>query len=175
MKKLPVIVLSILLLIRVSGAGLCQEKASGHTNVGREPILETARGSCRTIAGILSVYPVLEVRTSEGPVRGLPDGKERHGCRVHASGPTSGLADEVPPDQPIRFLLGEDGWEEDLRYAADGPGTTSFALRKNGILCLFNGGAHSWIENGKVETSETFEFEAGCVAEPEQVGGAPDR
>lgn len=175
MKKLPVMVLTILLLNRVSVAGLCEKKPSGHRNGGKEPVPELARGSCRTIAGILSIYPVLEVRTSEGPVRGLLDGKKRYGCRVHASGPTSGLTGEVPPDQPIRFLLGEDGWEEDPLYAADGPGTTSFALRRNGILCLFSGGAHSWIENGKIETSESFAFEAGCVAEPERGEAAPDR
>ncbi|HBO68923.1 MAG TPA: hypothetical protein DD658_01760 [Deltaproteobacteria bacterium] len=62
------------------------------------------------------------------------------------------MTGEVPPDEPIRFLLGESGWEVDSRYSADGPGTTSFALRKNGILCLFTGGAHSWTEDGNVCT-----------------------
>lgn len=175
MEKLPVMVLSIVLLTRVSGGGLCQENASGPSYGAPEPVPEMAKGSCRTIAGILSIYPVLEVRASEEPIRGGLDGKVRYGCRVHASGPARGLAGEVPPDQPIRFLLGEDGWEEDLRHAADGPGTTSFALRKEGILCLFSGGAHSWIEDGKVESSETFEFEAGCAAEAEPGEAAPNR
>ena len=54
------------------------------------------------------------------------------------------MAGEVPPEEPIRFLLGESGWEVDPLYEADGPGTTSFALRKNGILCLLAGGAPSY-------------------------------
>lgn len=157
--------LALPVLIGLSGAALCQEKTGDHANGKKHPIPETARDSCRTIAAILAVYPTLEVRLSEGAVRDPQDGAERFGCRVHASGPTSGMTGEVQPEESIRFLLGESGWEEDPRYAADGPGTTSFALRKRGVLCFFSGGAHSWIEDGKTWTSESHDFEAGCAAE----------
>jgi hypothetical protein len=146
----PALVLALPFLIGLSGAGLCQ-------------VPDTAEGSCRVIAAILVVYPALSVRLSEGPVRNPLDGSVRTGCRVHASGPASGMAGEVPPEEPIRFLLGESGWKEDARYSADGPGTTSFALRRHGILCRFSGGAHSRIEDGKILSSETYEFEAECA------------
>ncbi|MFZ2224917.1 MAG: hypothetical protein WAV26_09570 [Candidatus Deferrimicrobium sp.] len=53
---------------------------------------------------------------------------------------------------------------EEIRYAADGPGTTSFAFRKDGMLRRVSGGAHSWIEGGKHFTSERYELEADCVS-----------
>jgi len=139
----------------------------GLTGAGTPTIPDLAKGSCRTIAAILVVYPALQVRLSEGAVPDPRAGIERYGCRVHAAGPVAGMAGEVPPGEPIRFLLGESGWEEDPDYTADGPGTASFALRKDGVLCLFSGGIPSWIEDGKNRTSGTFEFEAGCTAGPE--------
>ena len=175
MKRLSVLAPAILLLIQVSGTGLCQEKDGGDLNVKKHPIPEKVRASCDAVAAILVVYPALEVRTSEGEVRDLQDGSERPGCRVLAVGPTSEIAGEVNPSEALRSLLPQAGWEEDLRYAADGPGTTSFALRKNGILCLFSGGAHSWVEDGTILSAKTYEFQAGCASEPEKEGTAPGR
>lgn len=174
-RKRIVLPVALSVLIFLPGAGPCSEEGTGRADRVDPPIPDAARGACRTIAAILSVYPVLEVNTSEGAVRDLRDAPDRPGCRVLASGPASGLSGEVPPAESIRFLLGESGWEEDIHCSADGPGTTAFALRKNGVLCLFGGGAHSWIEDGKILTAERFEFEAGCVAAPERDGTEPGR
>jgi len=160
MKRLPVLAPAILLLIQVSGTGLCQEKV---------------RASCDAVAAILVVYPALEVRTSTGKIRDLRDGSDRPGCRVQAFGPTLGFPGEVRPDASIRRIMSQDGWEEDLCYAADGPGTTSFALRKRGILCLFHGGAPSGVEDGKIVSAERYQFEAGCSSEPQGEETAPGR
>lgn len=175
MNKRIVLSVAVSALILLPGAGLCQEEGTGRADRKNPPIPDTARGACRTIAGILSVYPVLEIETSDGGIRDDREGTDRFGCRVVASGPASGLAGEVPPAEPIRFFLGESGWEEDILYSADGPGTTSFALRMSGVLCLFGGGAHSWIEDGKILTAERFEFEAGCAADPGRAETAPGR
>jgi hypothetical protein len=175
MKRLPVLATAILLLIQVSGVGLSQEKACGDSSGKKDEIPEEVRASCGAIATFLVVYPALEVRTSEGQVRDLQDGSERPGCRVLAVGPTSDIVGEVKPSEALRSLLPQAGWEEDLRYAADGPGTTSFALRKNGVLCLFSGGAHSWVEDGTIHSAETYEFEAGCVPEPPGEESVPGR
>ncbi len=171
MKQRIVLSTVVPVLILFSGTGLGQEKGSRRADRENPPIPEAARSVCRTIAGILSVYPALEVETSVGAVPGK--GTVRHGCRILASGPASGLAGEVPPDEPIRFLLGESGWEEDFRYSAGSPGTTSFALRMSGMLCLFHGGARPGIEDGKTRAAERYEFEAGCAEEP--AGTVPGR
>jgi hypothetical protein len=138
-----------------------------------QPIPDEVMGTCRTIAAVLSVYPPLEVRKSEEPVRDVQRISERPGCRVLASGPTSGMFGEIDPAEAVRGRFQGDGWMEDIRYAADGPGTTSFAFRKNRILCTVSGGAHSWIEDGKTFTSERYGIEAACVSEHDAT--APDR
>lgn len=94
-------------------------------------------------------------------------------CGEKTSGPAWGIAGEVAPEEAIRNLLRQAGWEEDLLHAADGPGTTSFALRKDGILCVVSGGAPSGIEDGKIFMAEKYELEARCVAESAREGTAP--
>lgn len=175
MGKHRFLLLAVPFLIFVSGAALSRTMAAGPAGAQSRPVPEQVTGPCRTIAGILGAYPVLEVRRTVEAVRDFRDGSELPGCRVLASGPTTGMAGEVGPDEALRVLLPQAGWKEDSRYAADGPGTTSFAYRKNGVLCMFRGGAHSRIEHGKVLISEAYEFEAGCVEEPDREGAAPGR
>jgi len=107
------------------------------------------------------------VGISEGPVQGVRGGLERVGCRVRAAGPAWGLVGEVPPDRALRDLMGQLGWKEDLRYAADGKGTTSFALRKERVLCLVGGGAPSGIDDGKAVRAGIYELDAVCAAGPD--------
>ncbi len=145
---------ALLLLVGLSAAGI-------------PPVPEPAGGSCRTIAAILSVYPTLTVRISVGTIRDPRNGTDRSGCRVDAAGPAAGMVGEVPPEEPIRFLLWESGWEEDPRYASRSPGTVAFALRKNGVLCLFSGDVPPGAGNGGNGTARWFEFHAGCAATPE--------
>ena len=113
------------------------------------------------------MYPTFVVGTSEGPVQGVRGGPESAGCRVRAAGPAWGLVGEVPPDLALRDLMGQLGWKEDLRHAADGQGTTSFALRKERVLCLVGGGAPSGIDDGKAARAGTYELDAGCAADPD--------
>jgi hypothetical protein len=54
---------------------------------------------------------------------------------------------------------------EDPSYSADGPGTTSFALRKGAILCLVSAGAPSGFEDGEFFTDEIYELDARCAAD----------
>ena len=149
----------------LSGADLCEGKDAGSPNGMNRPIPDKVMGTCETIAAILAGYPTLEVRKSVAKVRDLQDISEHSGCRIVAFGPTLGVAGEIDPAEAIRTRLQGDGWMEDIRCSADGPGTTSFAFRKKKILCRVSGGAHSWIEDGKTFSSERYELEAGCVSE----------
>ena len=175
MRQRRPMVLAVPLILFLSGAGFSQERAAGHPGGEATAAPERAAGSCSTIAAILSVYPTLEVRTSEGAIRDDRDGPERPGCRVHASGPASGLVGETPPEESIRFLLGESGWEEDSRYAVAGPGTASLALRRNGIFCIFRGETRSFVENGKILEVGRYEGTAVCFAEPKGEQTGPGR
>lgn len=162
----------ISLMFFLPGAGICGRNDAGNPNGMSQTIPDKVLGTCQTIAAILSVYPTLEVRKSEEPIRDLQANPERPGCRIIAFGPTWGIAGEIDPAEAVRGHLEGTGWMEEIRYAADGPGTTSFAFRKNRMLCRVSGGAHTWIEDGKPFTSERYELEAGCVSDPD--GMAPD-
>ena len=163
--RLPrLLLLVIALMFFLPGAGLCGEKDAGNPNGRGRPIPDKVLGTCRTIAAILSVYPTFEVGKSEETIRDLQGIPERPGCRIIAFGPTWGIAGEIDPAEAVKGHFQGTGWMEEILYAADGPGTTSFAFRKDGMLCRVSGGAHSWIEGGKHFTSERYELEAGCVS-----------
>jgi hypothetical protein len=167
-KKRVVLALAVTFLIGIPWAGLCGETTSGPSSVEDPAVSDNAGGPCRTLAAILRVYPALEVRTSGGSVRDAGNESEPPGCRVHASGPTSAIAGEVAPDEAVRQLLEQGGWKEDPNYSADGAGTTSFALRKGGVLCLVSAGAPSGFEDGKFFTDDIYELDARCGAESER-------
>jgi hypothetical protein len=145
--------------------GLCGEKSSGPLSAEAPALSDKAGGPCRTLAAILRVYPAMDVRTSGGSVLDAGNETESPGCRVHASGSTSAITGEVAPGVAVRQLLEQGGWEEDASYSADGPGTTSFALRKGAILCLVSAGAPSGFEDGEFFTDEIYELDARCAAD----------
>jgi len=96
--RLPRLLLLVIpLMFCLPGAGLCGKEDAGNPTGRGRPIPEMVLGTCRTIAAILSVYPALEVRKSEETIRDLQGIPERPGCRVIASGPTSGIAGEIDP------------------------------------------------------------------------------
>lgn len=171
MRLQRLLLLVVPFLFCLYGAGLGEGKDASHPEGKSQPTPEKATGTCKTIAAILAVYPALAVRKSEGAVQQFQNISERPGCRILAFGPTSGISGEVEPAEAVRGLFQGDGWTEETRYSADGPGTASFAFRKNGILCMVSGGAHSRMEDGKAFTSERYELEAGCVSDPD--GTAP--
>jgi hypothetical protein len=84
------------------------------------------------------------------------------GCRVHAAAPTSTIVERIDPSTVIRAELSAKGWAEDLQFAADGPGTSAFAFRNNGLLCKFSMGAPSYLENGEIISAELYEIDASC-------------
>jgi hypothetical protein len=164
-KRRIVFALAVPLLIGLPWAGLCGQKSSSSSS-GEDPAaLNKAGGSCRTIAAVLREYPALDVRMSEGTVPGAGNEPESPGCGVHASGPTASITGEVSPDEAVKRLLEQRGWEEDPDDSADGAGTTSFALRKGGILCLVDAGAPSGFEDGEFFVDEFYELDARCVEE----------
>lgn len=166
MRLLRLLLPVIPLLFFLPGTGLCEGKDAVRPEGKSRPIPDKVSGTCRTIAAILAVYPSLEVRKSEGPVLDLQGGTVRPGCRILASGPASGISGETDPAEAVRDMFQGSGWKEETRDSADGPGTTSFAFRNYGMSCRVKGGAHSWMEDGKLFSSEKYELEAGCVPDP---------
>ena len=86
-------------------------------------------------------------------------------CRVHASAPTTTVAEGAAPSEVIRTHLKRNGWREDLRSAADGPGTSGFTFRRGDIACRFNLGAPAYLEEGRIISAELYDIDAVCPPE----------
>ena len=69
------------------------------------------------------------------------DGKEYSVFRLHGEGSLRKVSD---PFEAMRKLFPvANGWKEDLQYAADGHGSSSFAFRKETYFCI----ASVWIDS----------------------------
>jgi hypothetical protein len=59
------------------------------------------------------------------------------GCETLMEGSLDVLGEFAAPTDYFRERLLQEGWEDELRYAADGPTSTAFALWKDPTRCLF--------------------------------------
>ena len=81
------------------------------------------------------------VKTSLTSRRDHVDKKEYSVFRLHGEGSLKKVSD---PFETIRQLFpAANGWKEDLQYAADGHGSSSFAFRKETYFCI----ASVWIDS----------------------------
>ena len=119
--------------------------------------------SCRMISTLFREQLHLNPHISGTLVQDPETETEAPGCRVSATCPAPSLKTGALPDEILRRRLPHLGWESLLEYDADGPGTTSFVLRKGRVLCHFQAGAPAWIENGKIHSSSTYSIEVDCM------------
>lgn len=69
----------------------------------------------------------------------------------------------------MRNRLAASGWAEDLRYAADGPGTSTYSFRSDRGVCVFHVGAPSYLsDDGDIVVAERYEVSAGCFTTLEE-------
>jgi hypothetical protein len=88
------------------------------------------------------------VETSFTNRRDHVDRKEYSVFRLHGEGSLKKVSD---PFETMRKLFpAANGWKEDLQYAADGHGSSSFAFRKETYFCI----ASVWIDSS-CEDDET--------------------
>lgn len=156
----------------------CQAATGDPPGPSRTPARSVApglRSACERIAATVREIG-LQADLTEGQVGHALSERAQVGCRVVADAPTSTIVGHVEPDTTIRSRLSQDGWKEDLAYAADGPGTAAFAFRKEGTLCVFSLGAPSYLEDGEFITSDRYELDARCVVETSTAPtGSPGR
>lgn len=69
------------------------------------------------------------------------DGKEYSVFRLHGEGSLKKVSD--PFEATRKLFPAANGWKEDLQYAADGHGSSSFAFRKETYFCI----ASVWIDS----------------------------
>jgi len=121
---------------------------------------------CAAIARAIEESHGLKLEVREGVFEFWHD--ERRACRLAFSKPTAELGEGAGPDEALRGKLAAQGWRDDLRHSADGPGTTAFGLRKGDVLCIISAGVDAGIDDdGEFQVSDTYDFEATCAVTDE--------
>jgi len=87
MGKRHLLSLAVTFLFCFPGFGLCGGADADRRTEQIHRLGSTQGEPAATIAAILTVYPPLEVRRSDGPVRDSRTFAEHPGCRVLVSGP----------------------------------------------------------------------------------------
>jgi hypothetical protein len=124
---------------------------------------------CDAIGATVREVTGWDAELFDGTVFDEPSRRWRPACRVVASGPTASVDEARDPGNYIRNRLAASGWEEDLRYAADGPGTSAYAFRSGRSVCVFSVGAPSYLsDDGKIVVAERYEVSAGCFPTTEE-------
>lgn len=126
---------------------------------------DLARQACTEIARRTGEFSGLTVKQFEGPVRGHKTGQDYPGCRVASDGGEIDYHDDKWPHDILLMHMLEDHWQEDISRAADGSGSTAFALRKDSALCVFSA---TWIIREPFDPAAAvatrYQFEVNCFA-----------
>lgn len=146
-----------------AGAMACLIAAGVQTQVIDQPDL--FRTACIQIAAAASKISGVTIRESAGTVYDDKTGLDYNGCRIVGDGDGVEYRDDKWPHDILRARMMADGWQEDISRAADGAGSTAFAIRKSTALCLF---AAAWSisdlsEPGNLAAGR-YKFEVGCFA-----------
>jgi hypothetical protein len=88
---------------------------------------------------LLAATPGVKVERTEGPFPDHRSGKEADGAGLAVRGTFGALHGAPEPTALLNQRLRDAGWQEDIAYSADGPDGTTFAMRKDGILCFVEG------------------------------------
>lgn len=85
------------------------------------------------------------------------------GCRIEGSASLDTLKMEADPLDVLRDSLIENGWTEALEFAADGPGTSSYRVVRDGEYCQVDGGAPAWIDDDdEIRQSNEYHLNVEC-------------
>lgn len=89
--------------------------------------------------------------------------KSEDACLIEGAVATEMLETDIDPLQNLRESMAASGWVEDIEWAADGPGTSSFRLESSVQFCQFSGGAPAWIDDDDgIRQSDEYFVEVAC-------------
>lgn len=128
---------------------------------GYQPLSPT---QCEELANAAQQTLGVEVMTSEAPFEDYVSGEEGTGCQVTATGTGLEFESYWSVAEELKAMLADRGWQEDMKYAADGPTGTAAGVRKEGGLCLLN---VSWKPSDDADCPEDQPI-ATCELQPEQ-------
>ncbi len=122
----------------------------------------TIESVCRDLSNRIVAYEGLDFHRDD-----VTEGDTTVSCILTSKAPTNTMTEGADPLGDLRKWLADSGFEEDMRYMADGPGTSSAGLRRDPILCVVSGGVPASLEEGEIVSSEQFSLHVICtIREP---------
>jgi len=118
---------------------------------------------CSDMADSMAQTLGVEATPAEAPFTDYITGMEGSGCQIVATG-MGGDLDYMAVADTLAAMFRDQGWQEDKRYAADGPTGTGTAFRKENGLCLVTTG---WEPSEDADCPDDQPISA-CELEPEQ-------
>lgn len=84
-------------------------------------------------------------------------------CLIDGSASLDTLEMEADPLNVLRDSMIEAGWTEALEFTADGPGTSSYRVVRDGEYCQVYGGAPAWIDDeDEIRHSDEYFLKVAC-------------
>jgi hypothetical protein len=123
--------------------------------------------SCKAFYDRLSLLPHQKLEIDSDSALEDRDGRRYAGCQVSFVSHVDLLGSEVelPSFRPLEGdELYDSGWREDLDYLADGPGSGSYGISRDGITCIIRWNRHAWLEStGEIKQSDRVEMTVDCL------------
>ncbi len=111
--------------------------------------------ACTDVADHIALATTVAVATD------VTESAQSENCVLSGDAPAFETAEN--PLGKLRTHLGETGFKEEMRYAADGPGTMAFGFTRDGITCVISGGVPSSLEDGVIVSDSIFSIRAICT------------
>jgi hypothetical protein len=163
------ILLSVLIILPNIGCDtlLCQDlyAISTHSELTlNRQSSSKACAICDSVYDTILTIPQIIVSRIEGTFKDDVIQRELTGCIIVISGSWKELSGKASPGDLIFKFLSEKGWMEEVKYSADGPDGTSFALSKDEILCSVRG---QWDSGDDADStyvaSDIYQFIVKCA------------
>ncbi len=95
-----------------------------------------AAAACAGLSAAIGAIVGTEVTQTEASLDDYVAGTTREGCQLTANWTGAQLDDFVAVSRQVSALLGEQGWSEDQRYAADGPTGTVLGFTQENLVAI---------------------------------------
>ena len=120
---------------------------------------------CEYFFSVLKSVPHLELNRQVGAHKSLWDGKKYMGCEIKFVTDDKVLSGNRVPD--FEAVEGSEmhrrGWRMDNSFVADGPGTGSYGIEKESVLCIVRHEQPAYLDDhGNIIQSETLSITVQC-------------
>jgi hypothetical protein len=128
-------------------------------------VVSKQQDGCEYFFSVLKSVPHNRLTRNDGVHKSLWDGKKYVGCEIRFV--TNGKllsGNRVPNFDAIKGSeMYRRGWRINNSFVADGPGTGSYGVEKESVLCIFRNEQPAYLEDhGNIIQSETLSITVQC-------------